>query len=90
YYSPFTGSNGVAVEGGGNQENLEINNFILEPNANYFGTVARSVGATIINANGNVTLGQGSKMTLIPRGQNNGNSTFDGGDWGIYFSGGGQ
>ncbi|MCT6848279.1 MAG: hypothetical protein M3Z77_01665, partial [Apilactobacillus kunkeei] len=90
YYSPFTGSNGVAVEGGGNQENLEINNFILEPNANYFGTVARSIGATIINANGNVTLGQGSKMTLIPRGQNNGNSTFDGGDWGIYFSGGGQ
>ncbi|WKN29439.1 hypothetical protein MUB42_03295 [Apilactobacillus kunkeei] len=90
YYSPFTPSWGINVEGGGNQENLEINNFILEPNSNYFGTVGRSIGATLINANGNVTLGQGSKMTLIPRGQSNGQSVYDGGDWGIYFSGGGQ
>lgn len=83
YNSPFQSN--VPIEGGGNQENLEVNNFILEPNSHYFGNTSYAVGGTNIAVSGNVTLGENSKMTLIPRGQN-GNSNYNSGNYGIVMN----
>lgn len=84
YTSPF--QSGILIEGAGNQENLEVNNFILEPNSNYFGNTSPALGGTNVVVTGNFTLGENSKMTLIPRGGNGGAATIaDGSTWGVWL-----
>ncbi|TMT00402.1 hypothetical protein FD688_04310 [Apilactobacillus kunkeei] len=84
YTSPFQSN--VLIEGSGNQENLEVNNFILEPNSNYFGNTSPALGGTNVVVTGNFTLGENSKMTLIPRGGNGGAATIaDGSTWGVWL-----
>ncbi|CAI2563121.1 hypothetical protein AKUA2003_02190 [Apilactobacillus kunkeei] len=84
YTSPFQSN--VNIEGNGNQENLEVNNFILEPNSTYFGNTSTNYGGTNVVVTGNFTLGENSKMTLIPRGGNGGAATIaDGSTWGIWL-----
>lgn len=84
YTSPFQSN--VTIEGNGNQENLEVNNFILEPNATYFGNTSPALGGTNVVVTGNFTLGENSKMTLIPRGGNGGAATIaDGSTWGVWL-----
>lgn len=68
YTSPFQSN--VTIEGNGNQENLEVNNFILQPNAHYFGNTSPAKGGSNVVVQGNMTLGENSKMTLIARGGN--------------------
>lgn len=84
YFSPFNNGTGIFIEGGGNQENLEVNNFILEPYSNYFGSSGNS-GSTNIVSTGNVTIGQGSNMTLVSA--DGGTNSVDGANFGIYFKG---
>lgn len=84
YTSPF--QSGILIEGSGNQENLEVNNFILEPNSNYFGNTSPALGGTNVVVTGNFTLGENAKMTLIPRGGNGGAATItDGSTWGVWL-----
>ena len=84
YTSPFQST--VNIEGNGNQENLEVNNFILEPNSTYFGNTSPNYGGTNIVVTGNLTLGENAKMTLVPRGGNGGAATTaDSSTWGILL-----
>lgn len=86
YTSPFQSN--VVVQGGGNQENLEVANFVLQAGAHYFGATAYAQGGTNIYVTGNLTMDTGSKMTLVPRGNNTGSSVYDGSDYGIWLDGG--
>lgn len=84
YTSPFQSN--VNIEGNGDQENLEVNNFILEPNSNYFGNTSTNYGGTNVVVTGNFTIGENAKMTLIPRGGNGGAATTaDGSTWGVWL-----
>ncbi|CAI2623100.1 DUF5776 domain-containing protein [Apilactobacillus apinorum] len=84
YTSPF--QSGVTIEGNGNQENLEVNNFILQPNSHYFGNTSPALGGTNVVVTGNFTLGENAKMTLITRGGNGGAATIaDGSTWGVWL-----
>lgn len=84
YTSPFQSK--VTIEGNGNQENLEVNNFILQPNSHYFGSTSPVNGGTNVVVSGNMTLGENSKMTLIPRGGNANAATIaDGSVWGVFL-----
>ncbi|TMT00569.1 hypothetical protein FD687_05365 [Apilactobacillus kunkeei] len=84
YTSPFQSN--VPIEGGGNQENLEVNNFILQDNSHYFGNTSPVLGGTNVVATGNFTIGQNAKMTLIPRGGNGGAATIaDSSTWGVWL-----
>ncbi|WP_338344926.1 hypothetical protein [Fructobacillus evanidus] len=67
YTSPF--HTGVSMDGSGVQENLEVNNFILQAGAHYFGTTSPVGGGNNIIAKGNFTVDTGAKMTLVSRGQ---------------------
>ncbi|TMT00404.1 hypothetical protein FD688_04320 [Apilactobacillus kunkeei] len=88
-YTPYQRS-GDAIQGGGNQENLEVNNFVLEDGARYFGAVSPDNGGTNIIAKGNFTLGQNSKMTLLTRdAYGKAEGAYDGANYGIYLSSGG-
>ncbi|CAI2668448.1 hypothetical protein AKUH4B503X_02110 [Apilactobacillus kunkeei] len=87
-YTPYQPS-GDTIQGGGNQENLEVNNFVLEDGAHYFGAVSPDKGGTNIIAKGNFTLGQNSKMTLLTRDSKGAaESSYDGANYGIYLSSG--
>ncbi|KPN80589.1 hypothetical protein RZ56_01240 [Apilactobacillus kunkeei] len=84
YNSPFTQN--VLTVGGGNQQNLEVQNFVLENNSHYFGNTSPVYGGNAIELYGNMTLGQNSKMTLASRdtggqGENGINSS----NMAIYF-----
>ncbi|MCT6858762.1 MAG: hypothetical protein M3Z82_05800, partial [Apilactobacillus sp.] len=84
YNSPFTQN--VLTVGGGNQQNLEVQNFVLENNSHYFGNTSPVYGGNVIELYGNMTLGQNSKMTLASRdtggqGENGINSS----NMAIYF-----
>ncbi|MCK8618001.1 KxYKxGKxW signal peptide domain-containing protein, partial [Fructobacillus sp. M158] len=71
-----------------NQENLEVSNLTLTENSNYFAnTIKNGGGGTVVYMNGNLTLGQNSTMTLLPRG-NSGSSGANGTNWGILNNGG--
>ncbi|MGQ2282688.1 DUF5776 domain-containing protein [Apilactobacillus kunkeei] len=85
YTSPFQSN--VTIEGNGNQENLEVGNFILEPDSHYFGNTSPALGGTNVVVQGNFTLGENSKMTLIARGGNSNAATIvDGSTWGVYLN----
>ncbi|NBI00520.1 hypothetical protein FG111_02780 [Lactobacillus kunkeei] len=87
-YTPYQPS-GDTIQGGGNQENLEVNNFVLEDGAHYFGAVSPDKGGTNIIAKGNFTLGQNSKMTLLTRDSKGAaEGSYDGANYGIYLSSG--
>ncbi|MCK8606454.1 DUF1542 domain-containing protein, partial [Leuconostoc citreum] len=86
YNSPFQSN--VQIQGGGNQENLEVKNFILQVGAHYYGTVSPVRGGNNIIASGNVTIDHGAKMTLVPRGGNGeAERNIDGSTFGIYLNG---
>ncbi|MCK8628270.1 DUF5776 domain-containing protein [Apilactobacillus kunkeei] len=88
-YTPYQPS-GDGIEGSGNQENLEVNNFVLEDGAHYFGAVSPNKGGTNIIVQGNFTLGQNSKMTLLTRDSHGAaEGAYDGANYGIYLSSGG-
>ncbi|CAI2562848.1 hypothetical protein AKUA2003_02150 [Apilactobacillus kunkeei] len=88
-YTPYQPS-GDGIEGSGNQENLEVNNFVLEDGAHYFGAVSPDKGGTNIIVQGNFTLGQNSKMTLLTRDSHGAaEGAYDGANYGIYLSSGG-
>ncbi|KPN80590.1 hypothetical protein RZ56_01250 [Apilactobacillus kunkeei] len=80
YDSPFM--KGQAAEGSGNQNNLAIANMVLDKGAHYFGSVGSQAGSNVvyISGGGNLTLGEDSSMTLIPRGEGTGGD--DGADSG--------
>ncbi|WP_203621348.1 DUF5776 domain-containing protein [Apilactobacillus nanyangensis] len=80
YDSPF--SKGQYVDSGGDQNNLSIANMVLNKGAHYFGSVGAKHGSNVvfINNGGNLTLGEDSSMTLIPRGNEVGGD--DGSDTG--------
>ncbi|MCO0831862.1 DUF1542 domain-containing protein [Fructobacillus sp. W13] len=85
YSTPFSSN---AKTDGGNQENMEIKDLTMLAGSNYFGsTTQNSTGATPIYMEGNLLMGTGSSMTLIPRG-NGGSSYADGSNWGIYVKSG--
>ncbi|CAI2561700.1 hypothetical protein AKUH3B104J_02090 [Apilactobacillus kunkeei] len=80
YDSPF--SKGQGAQGSGNQNNLSIANMVLNKGAHYFGSVGSNTGSNVvyISGGGNLTLGEDSSMTLIPRGNATGGD--DGADQG--------
>ncbi|KOY72161.1 hypothetical protein RZ55_06770 [Apilactobacillus kunkeei] len=80
YDSPFL--KGQNAQGSGNQNNLSIANMVLNKGAHYFGSVGSNTGANVvyISGGGNLTLGEDSSMTLIPRGNATGGD--DGSDSG--------
>ncbi|GAA6113456.1 hypothetical protein AP1H75_11230 [Apilactobacillus apinorum] len=80
YDSPFMKSQNA--EGSGNQNNLSIANMVLNKGAHYFGSVGTNTGSNVvyISGGGNLTLGEDSSMTLIPRGNATGGD--DGADQG--------
>ncbi|TPR51071.1 DUF5776 domain-containing protein [Apilactobacillus micheneri] len=86
YTSPFnsmaTQTGGNAASGGyGNggdyQPGLQINNMVLGNNSNYFSNSAQQTGGTTLEINGNLTLGEGSNMTLMPTGAAEGQGSPD-------------
>lgn len=84
YTSPFQSK--VAMEGNGNQEDLEVNNFVLQPNSHFFGNTSPVSGGVNVVVSGNMTLGENSKMTLIPRGGNGtAENSIDSSEWGVYL-----
>lgn len=83
YTSPFQTK--VYMEGGGNQQNLEVNNFILETNAHFFGNASPVRGGINVVVQGNFTIGENAKMTLIPRGFSNSEFTVDSSTWGVWL-----
>ncbi|CAI2624845.1 hypothetical protein AKUH1B105A_02070 [Apilactobacillus kunkeei] len=80
YDSPFL--KGQGAQGSGNQNNLSIANMVLNKGAHYFGSVGSNTGSNVvyISGGGNLTLGEDSSMTLIPRGNATGGD--DGADQG--------
>ncbi|KOY75537.1 hypothetical protein RZ70_08990 [Apilactobacillus kunkeei] len=80
YDSPF--AKGQLPKGYGDQNNLSIANMVLNKGAHYFGSVGSQVGSNVvyISGGGNLTLGEDSSMTLIPRGNATGGD--DGADQG--------
>ncbi|WP_053791447.1 DUF5776 domain-containing protein [Apilactobacillus kunkeei] len=80
YDSPF--SKGQYVDSNGDQNNLSIANMVLNKGAHYFGSVGAKYGSNVvfINNGGNLTLGEDSSMTLVPRGNEVGGD--DGSDTG--------
>ncbi|TMT00755.1 hypothetical protein FD690_04630 [Apilactobacillus kunkeei] len=84
YNSPFTQN--VLTVGGGNQQNLEVQNFVLENNSHYFGNTSPVNGGNAIELYGNMTLGQNSKMTLASRDTGgNGENAINSSNMAIYF-----
>ncbi|MCL0312920.1 hypothetical protein M2S00_07340, partial [Apilactobacillus sp. TMW 2.2459] len=70
-----------------NQENIEAKDVILGANANFFGSTAKTdMGTTVYVNGGNMTLGNNSSMTLIPRGSRGGSSRY-GSAYGVYIDG---
>ncbi|CAK1253419.1 hypothetical protein [Fructobacillus tropaeoli] len=89
YTSPFQSN--VGIEGGGNQENLEVKNFVLQSGAHYYGTTSPVKGGTNMVVQGNFTMQSGSKMTLVSRGgDGNAASDPDGSTFGIWLQGSGS
>ncbi|KPN83818.1 hypothetical protein RZ77_06650 [Apilactobacillus kunkeei] len=89
-YTPYQ-QGGDLIEGTGNQENLEVNNFVLEDGAHYFGAVSPNKGGHNIIVKGNFTLGQNSKMTLLTRdAYGAGEFASDSANYGIYLTNGGN
>ncbi|CAK1246577.1 hypothetical protein [Fructobacillus cardui] len=84
YNSPFQSA--VPLEGGGNQQNLEVKNFVLQAGSHYYGTSSPKVGGVNIVAGGNFTVAQGAKMTLVSRGTGAESST-NSGDYAINLTG---
>ncbi|MCL0330267.1 hypothetical protein, partial [Apilactobacillus xinyiensis] len=66
------------------QENFEVNNLILAAGANFFGVTDKNSNSSVIHMYGNMTLGVGSNMTIIPRGSSGG-SNANGAAYGIYM-----
>ncbi|TPR38861.1 DUF5776 domain-containing protein [Apilactobacillus micheneri] len=81
YTSPFnsmaTQTSGSYGNGGNYQPGLQINNMVLGTNSNYFGNSAQQTGGTTLEINGNLTLGEGSNMTLMPTGAAEGQGSPD-------------
>ncbi|GAA6114435.1 DUF5776 domain-containing protein [Apilactobacillus apinorum] len=75
------------TEGGGNQENMEVQNLLLYPGAKYFGSVAKDYGNNVIKLSGSLTMNEGSQMTLVPRG-NGGYYARLGSNYGIVVTNG--
>ncbi|ALJ31015.1 hypothetical protein APS55_01695 [Apilactobacillus kunkeei] len=80
YDSPFLKNQ--KTDSSGDQNNLAIANMVLDKGAHYFGSVGDNVGSNVvyISGGGNLTLGEDSSMTLIPRGNATGGD--DGSDSG--------
>ncbi|MCK8611415.1 DUF5776 domain-containing protein [Apilactobacillus nanyangensis] len=74
YNSPFA-VNQVEQGDPGDQLNLDIKNMVLGAGAHYFGSTSYYEGDAVVKLNnsGNLTLGENSSMTLVPRGYNRGN-----------------
>ncbi|MBI0091614.1 hypothetical protein H3T37_04635 [Lactobacillus sp. M0345] len=89
YDSPFV--KGQNSDGSGNQNNLAIANMVLNKGAHYFGSVGDNTGSNVvyISGGGNLTLGEDSSMTLIPRGEGTGgDDTSDSGPMGVDIKNG--
>ena len=73
YNSPFAVNQTVQGSPGA-QLNLDIKNMVLGKGAHYFGSTSYYNGDTVVrlNSGGNLTLGEDSSMTLVPRGYNQG------------------
>ncbi|TPR43654.1 hypothetical protein DY124_04965 [Apilactobacillus micheneri] len=84
YTSPFNKNVGIDQP---SQQNLQVQNMTLAPNANYFGdTNFYNGGSNLIeiSSNGTVTLGKNSNMTLLTGGTTSGNTSFsNGGNYAI-------
>ncbi|MBV0915489.1 hypothetical protein KTJ72_06310, partial [Apilactobacillus sp. HBW1] len=89
YDSPFLKNQ--KTDGSGDQNNLAIANMVLNKGAHYFGSVGSNVGSNVvfISGGGNLTLGEDSSMTLIPRGNaTGGDDTSDQGPMGVDIKNG--
>ncbi|MCL0312924.1 hypothetical protein M2S00_07360, partial [Apilactobacillus sp. TMW 2.2459] len=72
YVSPLDGGK-IHKTPTGRQENIEAKDVILQANANFFGVTDKAgSGTTVYISGGNLTLGNNSSMTLIPRGNTGG------------------
>ncbi|TPR23407.1 hypothetical protein DY102_05020 [Apilactobacillus timberlakei] len=77
--------NGGYGNGGNYQPGLQVGNMILGVNANYFGSSASQTGSQNVQVNGNLTLGTGSNMTLVPTGAANGQDSPDNNNYSVYL-----
>ncbi|WKN29438.1 DUF5776 domain-containing protein [Apilactobacillus kunkeei] len=79
--SPWAVNQTVQGQPGG-QLNLDIQNLVLGAGSHYFGSTSYYNGDTVVKLNnsGNLTLGENSSMTLVPRGSGAGqDDTYDAG-----------
>ncbi|TPR41464.1 hypothetical protein DY123_06205 [Apilactobacillus micheneri] len=89
YNSPFN----YNISGDmGAQQNLNITNLTVLPGSNYFGDDDSYRGGNLIQLKGNLTIGENSNVTLVPRGYSAGDGTSSSSNgnsnYGIYFTGG--
>ncbi|KPN83116.1 hypothetical protein RZ76_06920 [Apilactobacillus kunkeei] len=71
------------------QNVLSINNMILGANAHFYGSTGYLAGQSVIALSGNLTLGNNSNMTLVPRGYSIGGDDNGGsGPEGLYMKSG--
>ncbi|WP_353486037.1 DUF5776 domain-containing protein [Apilactobacillus xinyiensis] len=83
YTSPWQTTNGGNL-GSTNQQNFEVKNFTLLPNAHFFGSTNKVNGGNNIELSGNMNLQSESTMNLLSRG-NGGENAPAGNNYAIYI-----